>query len=162
MSKIGASGVATDDDALLSKKHLCGISCASCEKDLVNIYGKKVDFVPWGRLPFRDPNERIARVGQGFSKMLSMVNPTQFSTYELQQSASGRPVTAKVRVAQQLHYQGGEENHQVMQGSSSEARIPEMSPYKPAAAHQPAKRQRPTSAHPGLGGGKKSNRPQKH
>eukprot|EP00352_Strombidinopsis_acuminata_P000533 CAMPEP_0176347626 /NCGR_PEP_ID=MMETSP0126-20121128/7214_1 /TAXON_ID=141414 ORGANISM="Strombidinopsis acuminatum, Strain SPMC142" /NCGR_SAMPLE_ID=MMETSP0126 /ASSEMBLY_ACC=CAM_ASM_000229 /LENGTH=42 /DNA_ID= /DNA_START= /DNA_END= /DNA_ORIENTATION= len=26
-------------------------------------------------MPFRDPNERIAKVGQGFSKMLSMVQP---------------------------------------------------------------------------------------
>ena len=147
MSKIGgASGVATEEDALLSKKHLCGISCASCEKDLVNIYGRKVDFVPWGRLPFRDPNERIARVGQGFSKMLSMVNPNTFATYELQQS--GRPTTAKIRVAQTLHQYQGDEHPQMMHGSQSEARIPEMSPYKPAA--QSAKRQRPTSANPGL------------
>ena len=65
----------TDEDAMFNKKHLCGYSCASCEKDLVNLYGKKVEFMPWGKLPFRDPSERIARVGQGFSKMLSMINP---------------------------------------------------------------------------------------
>ena len=68
-------GNPTDEDAMLNKKHLCGYSCASCEKDLVNLYGKKVEFMPWGKLPFRDPSERIARVGQGFSKMLSMINP---------------------------------------------------------------------------------------
>jgi hypothetical protein len=61
---------------MFSKK---GYSCASCEKDLINLYGKKVDFMPWGKLPFRDPTERIARVGQGFSKMLSMINPDQMS-----------------------------------------------------------------------------------
>ncbi len=60
---------------MFNKKHLCGYSCASCEKDLVNLYGKKVEFMPWSKLPFRDPTERIARVGQGFSKMLSMINP---------------------------------------------------------------------------------------
>ena len=66
---------------MFNKKHLCGYSCASCEKDLVNLYGKKVEFMPWSKLPFRDPSERIARVGQGFSKMLSMINPDQLSTY---------------------------------------------------------------------------------
>jgi hypothetical protein len=71
----------TDEDAMFNKKHLCGYSCASCEKDLVNLYGKKVEFMPWSKLPFRDPSERIARVGQGFSKMLSMINPDQLSTY---------------------------------------------------------------------------------
>jgi len=71
----------TDEDAMFNKKHLCGYSCASCEKDLVNLYGKKVEFMPWSRLPFRDPSERIARVGQGFSKMLSMINPDQLSQF---------------------------------------------------------------------------------
>ena len=46
-----------------------------------NMYGKKVEFMPWSKLPFRDPSERIARVGQGFSKMLSMINPDQLSTF---------------------------------------------------------------------------------
>jgi hypothetical protein len=48
------------DDAMFSK---IGYSCASCEKGLTNLYGQKVDFMPWSKLPFRDPAERIARVG---------------------------------------------------------------------------------------------------
>ena len=71
-----------EDDAMFSKKPLGGFSCASCEKDLINLYGKKVEFLPWSKLPFRDPAERIARVGQGFSKMLSMINPDQLSRYD--------------------------------------------------------------------------------
>jgi len=63
-----------NEDAMFSKKHLCGYNCASCEKDLVNMYGKRVEYTTWGKLPFRDPAERIAKVGQGFSKMLSMIN----------------------------------------------------------------------------------------
>jgi hypothetical protein len=39
-------------------------------------------------MPFRDPNERIARVGQGFSKMLSIINPEQISRYEALKQAS--------------------------------------------------------------------------
>jgi hypothetical protein len=45
----------TDDDAMFSKKPLGGTSCASCEKDLVNLYGKRVEFMPWGKMPMRDP-----------------------------------------------------------------------------------------------------------
>lgn len=71
-----------EEDAMFSKKPLGGLSCASCEKGLVDMYGRKVEFMPWNKLPFRDPAERIARVGQGFSKMLSMLNPDQLSRYE--------------------------------------------------------------------------------
>ena len=56
-------GADSNEDAMFSKKPLGGFSCASCEKDLVNLFGKKVDYMPWGKLPFRDPSERIARVG---------------------------------------------------------------------------------------------------
>ena len=85
MSKGGGSN---EEDAMFSKKPLGGLSCASCEKDLVNMYGKRIEFMPWSKLPFRDPSERIARVGQGFSKMLSMINPDQLSRYEQANAAS--------------------------------------------------------------------------
>jgi len=49
------------------------------------MYGKKVEFMPWGKMPLRDPTERIARVGQGFSKMLSMIQPDQLSRFEQKQ-----------------------------------------------------------------------------
>jgi hypothetical protein len=75
-----------NEDAMFSKKPLGGFSCASCEKDLVNLFGKKVDFMPWRKLPFRDPSERIARVGQGFSKMLSMIDPNQLSRFDQNQT----------------------------------------------------------------------------
>ena len=80
-----------EEDAMFSKKPLGGMSCASCEKGLIDMYGKRVEFMPWNKLPFRDPAERIARVGQGFSKMLSMINPDQLSRYEQQNSKMGHP-----------------------------------------------------------------------
>lgn len=61
MSK-GGEG-ANEDDAMFTKKPLGGMSCASCEKDVINLYGKKADYLPWSRFPFRDPAERIAKVG---------------------------------------------------------------------------------------------------
>lgn len=66
---------------MFSKRHLGPQACASCEKNLVNMYGQAVDFYAWKKLPFRDPSERIARYGQGFSKILSYMKPSDmFST----------------------------------------------------------------------------------
>jgi len=79
MSKGGQSN---EDDAMFTKKPFAGLSCASCEKDIINMYGKRVEYMPWGKMPFRDPSERIARVGQGFSKMLSMLKPDSLSRYD--------------------------------------------------------------------------------
>jgi len=63
------------EHALLAKKPLGGWSCASCQKDLINIEGMKVQYYPWAKLPQRNPADRIAKVGQGFSRMLSAVKP---------------------------------------------------------------------------------------
>lgn len=46
------------------------------------MYGRKADYLVWNKMPFRDPSERIARIGQGFSKMLSMINPDSISRFE--------------------------------------------------------------------------------
>ena len=51
-----------EDDAMFTKKPLGGMSCASCEKDIINLQGRKVNFLPWNKFPFKDPSERIARV----------------------------------------------------------------------------------------------------
>lgn len=64
-----------EDDAMFTKKPLGGWSCASCEKNIINLQGHSADYNPWNRFPVRDPQERIARVGQGFSRMLSMIKP---------------------------------------------------------------------------------------
>jgi hypothetical protein len=66
MTKGGAGGGTHEheDDAMFTKKPLGGMSCASCEKDVVNLNGKKADYMPWSKFPFRDPSERIARVSQ--------------------------------------------------------------------------------------------------
>mmetsp|Transcript_26833 Transcript_26833/g.30984 ORF Transcript_26833/g.30984 Transcript_26833/m.30984 type:complete len:84 (+) Transcript_26833:1180-1431(+) len=33
------------------------------------------EYVPWRQWPFRDPNERVAKSGQGFSRILSKMKP---------------------------------------------------------------------------------------
>ena len=85
-------GHENEEDAMFSKKPLGGLSCASCEKGLIDMYGKRVEFMPWNKLPFRDPAERIARVGHGFSKMLSMISPDQLSRYEQTSKMQQQPM----------------------------------------------------------------------
>jgi hypothetical protein len=64
-----------EDDAMFTKKHLGPIACASCEKNIVNLEGRMADFLPWKRLPFKEPGERISKFGPGFSRILQMLRP---------------------------------------------------------------------------------------
>ncbi len=57
------SAQAEGDNAMLTKKPLGGWSCASCEKNLTNMQSQGHDHTSWNRMPFRDPNERMAKVG---------------------------------------------------------------------------------------------------
>jgi len=65
------SGGNHEDDAMFTKKHLGPMNCASCEKDIVNLIGQPVDHYNWKRMPMRNQPDRIARYGQGFSKLLN-------------------------------------------------------------------------------------------
>lgn len=73
-----------EDNAMFSKKPLGGFSCASCEKNLINLQGQAPEKYNWNRFPVRDPSERIARVGQGFSRMLQSMKPENFTKYPSQ------------------------------------------------------------------------------
>ena len=68
-------GNINEEDAMFTKKHLGPVTCASCEKNVVNLEGRMADFLPWKRLPFKDPGERISKYGPGFSKILQMLRP---------------------------------------------------------------------------------------
>ncbi len=58
---------------LLAKKPLSGFSCASCEAYIGELHDN-TQYVPWNKYPLRDPNEKLYRIGNGFSKMLQMLN----------------------------------------------------------------------------------------
>jgi len=68
------------DDAMLTKKHVGPVNCASCEKKLTNLIATQGDYLPWKKLP----NERIARYGQGFSKILNHIEhvPSAMTTIQ--------------------------------------------------------------------------------
>jgi len=56
---------------------------------LTNLQGLAADYKIWKKLPYRDPNERIARYGPGFSKILTnMRSNDQFVT----KSSPGRNI----------------------------------------------------------------------
>ena len=63
------------DDAMLARKPLGGWSCASCQKELEKLMGKVAPYQSWNKLPYRDPADRIARAGPGFSRMLATIQP---------------------------------------------------------------------------------------
>ena len=49
---------------MFTKKYVGPVDCASCEKGIVNLNGLRAENIAWNRLPFREPNERIARVSE--------------------------------------------------------------------------------------------------
>ena len=59
---------------LLAKKPINGYSCASCESYLGDLSNDIKKYIPWNRLPLRDSNENLYRMGSGYSKMLQMIN----------------------------------------------------------------------------------------
>ena len=66
-----------DGDAnnwLLAKKPINGYSCASCESYLGDLSNDIKKYVPWNRLPLRESNDNLYRIGSGYSKMLQMIN----------------------------------------------------------------------------------------
>lgn len=79
------------DDAMLARKHY-GFTCMSCEKNLINLEGRKADFNSWSKLPVRDPSERMLRVGHGFSKMLSQIKPDLTRMTEVKEP---RPISGR-------------------------------------------------------------------
>ena len=62
------------DSWLLAKKPITGFSCAACESYIGDLRNAKYKFIPWNKLPVRDPGEKLYRMGNGFSRMLNMLN----------------------------------------------------------------------------------------
>ena len=58
---------------LLAKKPLKGFTCASCEAYIGELKDNG-QYIPWNRYPLREPNDKLYKIGNGFSKMLQMLN----------------------------------------------------------------------------------------
>ena len=62
------------DNWLLAKKPINGYSCAACESYIGDLRDDAYKFIPWNKMPLRDPGDQLYRKGNGFSKMLQMLN----------------------------------------------------------------------------------------
>ena len=64
------------DNWLLAKKPITNNLCASCESylgDLKESNNGNNIYIPWNKYPVKDPNDKLYRMGHGFSKMLQMI-----------------------------------------------------------------------------------------
>ena len=71
------------DNWLLAKKPITGYSCAACESMIGNLKDDANRFIPWNKLPLRDPGDKLYRMGNGFSKMLQMLNFDSYGNVSL-------------------------------------------------------------------------------
>ena len=63
-----------NDNWLIAKKPVGGFSCASCESYIGDLK-ERGDYIAWSKYPQREKNiEKNYRVGNGFSRMLNMLN----------------------------------------------------------------------------------------
>ena len=67
------------DSWLIAKKPLNGHLCASCENYIGDLK-ESSSYVPWNKYPMRDPNDKLYRIGNGFSKMLQMITVDGMNT----------------------------------------------------------------------------------
>ena len=59
---------------LLATKPISGFSCAACESYIGDLKSEKGKFIAWNKLPTKENGEKLYRMGNGFSKILSMLN----------------------------------------------------------------------------------------
>jgi hypothetical protein len=60
---------------LLAKKPITNNLCASCESYIGDLKDSNDNnlYIPWNKYPVKDPNDKLYRMGHGFSKMLQMI-----------------------------------------------------------------------------------------
>jgi hypothetical protein len=57
-----------------------------------------VDYLAWKRMPFREPNDRIAKYGQGFSKMLKNLHATADESMGMSQAPSAGMIHSQSKI----------------------------------------------------------------
>ena len=61
------------DNWLIAKKPIGGYTCASCEAYIGDLKDRE-DYLAWNKYPMREPQDKAYRIGNGFSRMLNMLN----------------------------------------------------------------------------------------
>ena len=76
-----------ENNWLLATKPITGFSCAACESYIGDLKSEREKFIPWNKLPTRENGEKLYRMGNGFSKMLSMLNFDNYGNVYLNPNA---------------------------------------------------------------------------
>ena len=82
-----SDGMANEEDAMLTKKKLGPMNCASCDKGLINISGLQQNPYAWKRMPQRIEPDRIANYGPGYSWFLKNLDMQHKSALSMQGSS---------------------------------------------------------------------------
>ena len=69
------------DSWLLAKKPIGGFTCASCEAYIGELKDKE-EYLAWNKYPVREPQDKAYRIGNGFSRMLNMLNLDVRGSYD--------------------------------------------------------------------------------
>ena len=69
------------DSWLIAKKPIGGFTCASCEAYLGDLKDRE-NYLAWNKYPMREPQDKAYRIGNGFSRMLSMLNIEVKGSYD--------------------------------------------------------------------------------
>ena len=69
------------DNWLIAKKPINGFTCASCEAYIGDLKDRE-NYLAWNKYPMREPQDKAYRIGNGFSRMLSMLNVEVKGNYD--------------------------------------------------------------------------------
>lgn len=87
LKNISQQQVPIEDDAMLTKRKLGPMNCASCDKGLHNLSGVQPNPYAWKRMPQRIKPDRIANYGVGYSWFLKNLESQQQSALSIRDAA---------------------------------------------------------------------------
>lgn len=61
------------EEAMLSRKPIENINCASCDGKMSEMRGIKAKFLDWQNFPKTDSNLKISQMGKGYSRFLNLM-----------------------------------------------------------------------------------------
>ena len=88
------------DNWLIAKKPMGGYTCASCEAYIGDLKDRE-DYLAWNKYPMREPQDKAYRIGNGFSRMLNMLNievKGNYDTLDVTKEADTRNHSAEKKV----------------------------------------------------------------
>ena len=99
------------DNWLLAKRPLNSNLCASCEAYIGDLKDNN-NYPPWNtRYPHKDPNDKYFRLGNGFSKMLQMINVDENEKKNVGNQKTINSNNSELNVANKLNDNNGSKSN---------------------------------------------------